>query len=227
MCGGRGKRLGDITQDIPKPLIKINNKTILENKIKQYQSQGFNDFVLCIGYKGSMIKELIEKNTNINASFSDAGLEAGILNRLYRAKDVFGKNVLMTYGDTYTDIDIEDLIRFHNNSSNEATIVVSPIQNPFGLVEFNEENQVTYFREKPVLNYYIGYAVINNSALDIVPKAVINLPDGEGLVQFYKTLQEKNLLGCYFHGGLEATFNTKEELASAKSKMSRFYTAEV
>ena len=184
-------------------------------------------FVFCIGYKGSLVKKLIMESTNINAKFSDAGIEAGILSRLNHAKDLYEDHVLMTYGDTFTDLKLEELIKAHSNSDNEATIVVSPIQNPFGLVEFNKENKITYFKEKPILNYYIGYAVINKTALEIVPESAINLPDGNGLVELYKTLQEKNLLGSYFHGGLEATFNTKEELASAKSKVKRFYTAEV
>ena len=225
MCGGRGKRLGDLTEDPPKPLVKINDKTILENKIYQYQSQGFNDYIFCIGYRGDMIKNLIDEKTNIIANYSDAGLDAGILFRLNYAKDLFEDSVLMTYGDTYTDLELNALIKTHNNSDNEATIVVSPIQNPFGLVEFDKNNQVTYFKEKPILNYYIGYAIINKSSLDILPKSSVDLPDGQGLVELYRTLQQKNLLGCYYHSGLEATFNTKEELVSAKNKMNRFYTA--
>ena len=224
MCGGQGKRLGSMTKNIPKPLVKINDKTILDLKIEQYQYQGFTSFIFCVGYKGELIRKSIDGKSGIHAEFSNAGEKAGILSRIFHAKQIIGDQVLMTYGDTYTDIDLCELIFSHQKSGNEVTIVTAPIQNPFGLVEFNHENKVTFFKEKPILNYFIGYAMINKSALDLVPQKVINMPDGKGLVTFFKILMGMDLLGSYFHSGLQTTFNTKDELKKAKSKMIRFYT---
>ena len=135
-----------------------------------------------------------------------------------------GDQILMSYGDTFTDIRLCELYAAHQKSGNEVTIVVAPIQNPFGLVEFNQENKVTFFEEKPILKYYIGYSVINKSALDLAPKEVLDMPNGKGLVNFFKILMKKELLGCYFHSGLQTTFNTEDELKMAKEKMVRFYT---
>ena len=61
MCGGRGKRLGKLTENLPKPLIKIGDKTILELKLRNYIQQGFNNFILCVGYKGDLIKEAVKQ----------------------------------------------------------------------------------------------------------------------------------------------------------------------
>ena len=80
-------------------------------------------------------------------------------------------------------------------------------------------------KEKPILNYYIGYAVINKSALELIPEKVINMPDGEGLVTFFKILMGMDLLGCYFHSGLQTTFNTPEEFEKAEKEIVNFCTA--
>ena len=74
------------------------------------------------------------------------------------------------------------------------------------------------------MNYYIGYAIINKSAFDLIPPKIISMPDGEGLITFYKILMALRKLGVYNHSGLQITFNTKEELKEAEEKLIRFYT---
>jgi len=225
MCGGFGKRLGSLTENIPKPLVKVNNQVILNVKIERYLLHGFNDFIFCIGYKGNLIKQAVSDfSEDIHVCFSDAGVDAGILERLYVAKDLYEDVVLMSYGDTFTDLNLEKFIKAHQDSDNEVTIVAAPIQNPFGLVQFDSMNKVTYLDEKPILNYYIGYAIINKSAFDLVPPKVITMPNGEGLITFYKILISMEKLGVYNHSGLQITFNTKEELMAAEEKLIRFYT---
>jgi len=226
MCGGRGSRLGQLTENLPKPLLTLNNRTILEIKIGRYLRQGFNDFIFCIGYKGDLIRQAVSRiSSEMNVTFSDAGEDAGILQRLNLAHDLYKDRVLMTYGDTFAEIELRGLIQAHENSDNEATIVVAPIENPFGLVEFNENNKVTFFKEKPVLKYYIGYAVINKSAFELVPSRIIGMPDGEGLVFFYKILSSIQKLGAFYHPGLQITFNTQKELKEAEEKLITFYTS--
>ena len=61
MCGGRGKRLGELTENVPKPLVKINNRSILEWKIDQYLLQGYKDFIFCIGYQGELIEKAVKE----------------------------------------------------------------------------------------------------------------------------------------------------------------------
>ena len=226
MCGGRGRRLNKLTESTPKPLVKFRGRTILEFKLEQYLTQGYRDFIFCTGFAGDKIRQAVQgTNLDIDASFSEAGVDVGILKRLYYARTLFDDFVLMTYGDTFTDIVADELIDCHVDSGNEVTVVVAPIQSPFGLVEFDADNKVTYFREKPVLNYYIGYAVINRSAFDLVPRKIIEMPDGQGLVTFYKILMGMEKLGAYYHAGLQVTFNTEDELKVAEEKLVRFYTA--
>ncbi len=225
LCGGKGRRLGKITEKLPKPLVKIGDSTILEMKLRDYLCQGFKRFVICVGYKGDLIREAVRDfGLSANCEFSDAGEPAGILNRLYTARHLFGRRAIITYGDTYTDLNLLDLLETHDKNDDKVTIVAAPIHSPFGLVEFDERGKAIYFKEKPVLNYYIGYAVFNRSALDIVPKKMVELPDGEGLIAFYKMLIGDKKLGVFYHKGLQITFNTEDELKLAQEKMLSFYT---
>lgn len=225
MCGGQGKRLGPLTEKIPKPLIRLHGKTILQMKLEEYCRQGFRTFIFCIGYKGDLIcEEVRQLDLGIEAEFSDAGEEAGILQRLYEARSLFDDHALMTYGDTYTNIDLSQFIEAHRRGRQGVTIVTAPIRSPFGLVEMDEAGSVTYFKEKPVLNYYIGYAIVSRAALELVPPDMVQMPDGEGLVAFYKMLAASNSLGAYNHTGLQITFNTPGELKFAEEALLQFYT---
>ena len=73
VCGGRGKRMGKITNSIPKPMIKIGKKPIIEHKIRYYQTQGINNFIFCLGYKSKILKKFLIKKTT-NSIFNDSGL---------------------------------------------------------------------------------------------------------------------------------------------------------
>jgi len=226
MCGGKGRRLGKIGEMSPKALIKIKNKTILEWKLHHYLKQGFKDIIICLGYKGEMIKQAVDGlDLPAEYTFSWGGEPAGILKRIHVAKKAFRDEVILTYGDTFAEINLRGLLKTHRLGGYEATIVVAPIKSPFGLVEFNKSGTVSSFNEKPVLNYYIGYAVINKSALDIVPQKVIDMPDGQGIVTFFKILMSMGKLGVSYHAGFQITFNTEDEIKVAEEKMVSFYTS--
>ena len=227
LCGGQGKRMGSVTTKIPKPLAKIGNYSILHRKILNYSNQGFNDFIIAVGYKGDVIMDYITKLTlpiDIKIEFSDAGENAGILDRINFARSLFDESIIITYGDTFTNIDLIDFINKHNNSDNLVTIVTAPFKNPFGLVDINSDNKVTSFVEKPILKYYIGYAILNKKLFADIPKKIIKAEDGNGLISLYNMLILQNKLGSYYFDGLDVTFNTEAELAAAEEKIIDFFT---
>lgn len=226
MCGGRGRRMGALTDDLPKPLVAFRGETVLDLKLQDYIRRGHRHIVLCIGYKGDLIRKAAARYAaEADIRFSDAGEQAGILERLWTARELWGDRVLMTYGDTFTDLDLADLDARHAEGRHRATLVSAPIENPFGLMEFNHTRTVTMFREKPVLNYYIGQALIDRSALALVSDEVIRMPDGQGLVTLFKILIAFDALGAYVHQGLEITFNTQRDLVQMEEKFSGFFTA--
>ena len=162
LCGGRGKRMGNLTDSTPKPLIKIGDKPIIEHKIRYYKSQGLKNFIFCLGYKSKQLKKFLLKKTS-HSIFSDAGLNAGILKRIFFTRKYLKDFTVISYGDTLAKINFKDLIANHKKSNRKMTIVVAPIQNPFGLVKWNLKNEALSFEEKPILNHYIGYAVISHN----------------------------------------------------------------
>ncbi len=223
LCGGRGSRLGKLTEDLPKPLVKIGMHSILENKLNYYKQQGLNNFIFCTGYKGEKIKKKVIE-LGINGEFSNIGENPGILERIYKVKNSFNGPSIISYGDTYAEIDLNDLLIKHNKSKTLLTLVVAPIENPFGLLDVDKNNRVIKFREKPILNHYIGYAVIQPEMFDKIPQSIINLPDGLGIVKTINFLSKLRQVNAYQFGGLQVTVNTNEELKSVNEKIGKYFT---
>ncbi len=211
LCGGRGIRLKPLTDDIPKPLVPVEGKAILHHALEVYSKNGFNDFILCLGYKGHLIKDYFKNVDGYNILFSDAGEDASMLQRIHKLNEHVKDRIIVSYGDTYSHIDLKKLLEKHKSSSASVTIATTQIESPFGLIDIHESGKVLSYREKPTLNYYIGYFVIEKKALEGIPKELIEIPTNEGLVSFFKMLAEQGKLFAYNHEGLHITFNTHSE----------------
>ncbi|MBN1824281.1 MAG: glucose-1-phosphate cytidylyltransferase [Endomicrobiales bacterium] len=172
LAGGKGTRLSEETETIPKPMLEVGGKPMLWHIMKAYSHYGFNDFVLCLGYKGYIIKEYfshyflhtsdvmidIGKNT-IKTLFSesepwkitmvDTGVDTMTGGRLKRIeKYVKDEPFMMTYGDGVSDIDIKKLVEFHKKGGKMATVTAVQPLGRFGSLEI-DKNRVTSFLEKP------------------------------------------------------------------------------
>ena len=223
LCGGKGKRLGNITRQIPKPLVKIGKISIIEHKLNYYKKQGLENFVFCIGYKGNILKKFLKKKCK-NAIFFDGGINSGILKRIYLAKKIINTSTIISYGDTLAKINFKDLLKKHKKSKAILSIVVAPIQNPFGLVDWDFQGKLTKFKEKPVLNHFIGYAVIEPGIFSYLGKSIINQKDGLGMVKAIQKLILKRLVNVYKFRGLQLTVNSPSELKEAKIKIGKYFT---
>ena len=223
LCGGRGRRMGDATKNIPKPMVKVGKIPILEHKINYYKSKGFNNFIFCTGYKSNVIKSFLKKK-NINSPISNGGIKAGILKRIFLAQDKIKNTSIISYGDTLAKINFNDLIKKHIKSKCPITIVVAPIQNPFGLVNWNNKGKVTKFEEKPILNHFIGYAAINPNFFNKISSNIVNLKDGKGIVTAIHSLMKKKQVNIYKFKDLQITINSQEELKNAKLNYNKYFT---
>ncbi|MHC4083597.1 MAG: glucose-1-phosphate cytidylyltransferase [Planctomycetota bacterium] len=174
LCGGKGTRIREETQFIPKPLIQIGNKPILWHIMKTYAHYGFKDFILCVGYKGNMIKEYFLNYETINSDFTvqlgrhnsvkfhnshderdwrvtvvDTGDEAQTGARIKRVeKYIDGDLFMVTYGDGVANIDIGRLVRFHTEHKKIATITGVHPTSRFGELTI-QNNRLVQFQEKP------------------------------------------------------------------------------
>ena len=225
LCGGRGTRLGKLGKSIPKALVKLHEKPILYHKLSQCINQGFGNFIIAIGYKGDMIVDSCKgMDLNFNVDFSNSGEDSGMLRRIYDAKELFKKRVVVTYGDSISNIQLQHLIDFHIKKQGLLSIVTAPIQSPFGLVTSNQDKQVQTIDEKPILHYYIGTFIMEKKAMEYISDEIVDLPDGKGLIAFFKILEKANKLFAYSHEGHDITFNTIEELGAAEEGFLKFHT---
>tara|TARA_X000001036_G_scaffold374921_1_gene363526 strand:+ start:24 stop:737 length:714 start_codon:yes stop_codon:yes gene_type:complete len=224
LCGGRGTRMGKITKKIPKPMIKIGKKPIIEHKIRYYQSEGIQKFIFCLGYKSKILKNFLLNKKKYISIFNDAGLKPGILKRIFYVKDLINQSTLISYGDTLAKIDFKKLIKNHEKSKCAITIVVAPIKNPFGLVKWNSKGKVTNFNEKPILNHFIGYAVISPSFFKKIDNKFINLNDGKGVVEAINYLIKKRQVNIFRFNDMQITINSPDELKNAKLNYNKYFT---
>ena len=225
LCGGRGTRLKPLTDDIPKALVHVKKRPILDYVLDFYRSKGFSRFTLCVGYKGEKIKEYYsDKRGEGKIVFSDAGESASMLERIAVLKDSVEKTFFVSYGDTLVDLDTKAMMDFHQKQQASTTIVTAKIRSPFGLVDVDGQGWVTSFVEKPLLSYYIGSFVMDRSALTQVTDAMRQKSDGTGLVEFFMFLAKQKKLAVFEHQGAQLTFNTESERLLAEESLGKFYT---
>ena len=151
LAGGYGTRLGEETNVKPKPMIEIGGKPILWHIMKIYSAHNINDFVICSGYKGDIIKGWADKyngnNTTWNIEVIDTGVDTMTGGRLKRIQNHIGDRFCLTYGDGVSNIDINSLISFHKEKKSLATLTAIHPPERFGVLELEGE-YVAEFHEK-------------------------------------------------------------------------------
>lgn len=174
LAGGFGTRISEESHLKPKPMIEIGERPILWHIMKLYSYYGFNDFVICLGYKGYCIKDyfahyfLHESNVTFDfrngnekiihnhsaepwrVTLVDTGLETMTGGRVKRIKPyVEDKPFMLTYGDGVSDVNIQQLLEFHKSHGKLVTVTATQPSGRFGALDLSETNQVKGFKEKP------------------------------------------------------------------------------
>lgn len=173
LAGGFGTRLSEETQNIPKPMVPIGNKPILWHIMKIYSTYGYNDFIILLGYKGYVIKEYfsnyflhqcdvridIQNNSTeiINneaepwkVTLVDTGLHTMTGGRLKRIENLLGdERFMLTYGDGVANVDIDQLVRSHEQHGKSITMTAVQPEGRFGSLKFIGDEQIASFQEKP------------------------------------------------------------------------------
>lgn len=170
LCGGKGVRLKELTEEIPKPLIEIGDRAVVWHVMKIYEAFGFTDFILCTGYKGGMIENYFkEVEDGWRVRCVDSGPEANKAERVRAVRDfVDGDDFFCTYADGLAKINMHELLKTHEKGGRIATMTcVSPVSQ-FGVVEIGEAGVIREFREKPPLDHWIngGFFVFNKKIFD-------------------------------------------------------------
>jgi len=234
LCGGFGTRLREETEFRPKPLVDIGGRPILWHIMKLYAYHSFRDFVLCLGYRGNMIKEYFlnyeamnndftvclgqqnhisyhgaHREQDFNVTLADTGLETMTGGRIKRVERyVDGDTFMVTYGDGVSDLDIRALVDFHCSHGRLATVTtVRPISR-FGILDVDDGGKVLSFAEKPHMDGWasIGFFVFNRRVFDYL--------SGDDCVLEREPLErltrEKQLI-AYRHSGFFFAMDTYRE----------------
>ena len=234
LAGGLGTRISEETENIPKPMIRIGGMPIIWHIMKHYSSYGVNDFVICCGYKGYVIKEyfsnyflhLTDVTINMkenkikvhqkraepwNVTLVETGGETMTGGRIKRIKRYVKDEEIfcLTYGDGLSDINIRNLINFHEKNGKLSTLTAVQPPGRFGVLGLNE-NMVVNFQEKPD-----GTDSRINGGFFVLSPKVIDLIEDDSTIWEKGPLEElakKGELCAYMHDGFWQPMDTLREM---------------
>lgn len=157
LCGGKGTRLGSITKKIPKTLVKVQGREILWYTIKFLKKNGFNHFILPLGYKSNLVKNFLIKNNYFDSKINaiQTGTNAHIGKRLsVVSKYIISDNFLLINGDTILNFDLKKIFNFHVKKNNAVTFISGEIFYPFGTIGIQNKKIKDFTR-------YLKYDALN------------------------------------------------------------------
>lgn len=234
LAGGLGTRISEESHLKPKPMIEIGGMPILWHIMKIYSHYGYNDFIICCGYKGYVIKEYFADyylhRSDITFDFSDnnkmtihsnvaepwkvtlvdTGLNTMTGGRIKRIKDYIGDETFMvTYGDGVSDIDIEQLVQGHKKHGKQATITAIQPGGKFGVLDIRNDNEIRTFAEKSKEDG--GW--INGGFIVFEPDIFKHIEGDETILERYplETLAKEGQLVAYKHHGFWQCMDTQRD----------------
>ena len=224
LAGGKGTRISEESRLRPKPMVEIGGKPILWHIMRQYAAFGFQDFIICCGYKGHMIKEyfvnycrnnsqieiclknqqarvLTQNSEPWKVTLVDTGLETLTAGRILKVRDYIGDEPFMlTYGDGVSDVNIESLLKFHREQGKTVTISTTQPEGRFGALKLDETgNQVLGFKEKARSDQ----AWVNIGFMVMEPGVFEYLGDGSTMLEAlpFERLAADGQMAAYKHNG--------------------------
>lgn len=234
LAGGKGTRISEESQLKPKPMIEIGGMPILWHIMKIYSYYGYNEFVICCGYKGQMIKEyfahyyvhqadstfLLQNHQAIvheshvepwKVTLANTGLETLTAGRILKIRDYIDEDeFFLTYGDGVSDVDINTVLDFHHKNGCIATITTTQPAGRFGAIRINSKtNQIESFKEKARADQAwvnAGFMVLNTKVFDY-------LGDGSMMLEAepFEKLARDGQMAAYKHNGFWSPMDTMRD----------------
>lgn len=238
LCGGTGTRLKEETEFKPKPLVLVGGKPILWHIMQIYAYHGFNEFILALGYKGDMIKDyFLRERTLVNnftletktgaltlhnnecndfkITFVETGADSLTGERIRRVKDFVDGDFMVTYGDGVANIDIKELVNFHNEQGTSGTVTAVRPSTRFGFLDIDHSTQKlkSFFQHKITSENDDHVKDYINGGFMVFKKDVLDMLEKDSMIEhIFPVLTEKNDLSVYKHPGKWKCMDTYKEV---------------
>lgn len=218
LCGGAGTRAYPLTRRMPKALMVVAGLPIVEQVMRIYASQGFNEFVLAVGYLKEDIQKYFKHHSRWQVQCVDTGDATDTGGRVRRALPHLGDTFHATYCDGLGDVDLRRLVAFHRQHGNSATLTAAPLRSQYGVLHADDQGRITEFVEKPTLpEYWI------NAGFFVFDKRAIETTDGENLERdILPELSRQRFLHVYRHHGFWRSMDTHKDQLELDSQWAPF-----
>jgi len=225
LAGGRGERLRPITDEIPKPLVKVSGRPILEHILERLIENDFCDIRILTGYLPEKIdrfildyKEKYRSNCKVLIETIFTGESSSISQRVNMGLCLpnLKKYTLILYGDTIASLDYTGLLKKYSQGDKDGFVVgVIPVKSSFGLFKLSDNSElVVSYKEKPILEYYINIGFLFSETRNFAK----NL-EGYTFEDFLTSLVERGKLSAFIHNGIHYTINNISELEVANKEL--------
>lgn len=177
MAGGLGTRLKELTEEIPKPMLKVGNDPILHHIINNFKQYGYNKIFISVNYRAEVIENYFQDGYayGVKIEYIKEEERLGTAGGISLARSCLDKPFFVINGDILTNLNVEDMMNFHIDGNYDITVGVRShdFQIPYGIVKVNNSS-IEGITEKPILNYYIngGIYCLNPEVVDIIPKGI-------------------------------------------------------
>ena len=179
LCGGEGTRLRPLTYAVPKPMLPLGSKPILEVTISRMKEQGFKTFYLMVNYKAEVISSYFGSGSQfgVKIEYIQEREKRGTAGPLYELKGKVDRPFVVMNSDLLTDLKFAEMMSFHSQESADLTVALKRFDRrmSYGVVELDSDNCITEIKEKPTFSFLInsGIYVISPSLLDLIPSSGI------------------------------------------------------
>lgn len=180
IAGGKGTRIASCHSDIPKAMIPVEGKPVIQRQVEMAASYGFRDFIFLTGHMGNVIRDYFKDGSSlgVNITYSQEEEPLGTAGALRQVKDLLTEDFFVFYGDTVMDVDLEHMLRFHRDNKADATLFIHPNDHPYDsdIVETDSSHRITAFHLKPHEEGFISRNQVNASLFILSPKVVDEIP---------------------------------------------------
>jgi len=207
LCGGQGTRAYPYTQRIPKALMPVAGRPVVEQVMRIYAAQGFTEFVLAGGHLIEEISRYFQIRPGWDMECVDTGVGTDTAGRVRRCLDRLGERFHVTYCDGLGDVNLQELVRFHAGHGDGATLTACPLRSQYGILRWDDEGRVTQFVEKPVLaDHWI------NAGFFVFDRETFAATEGENLERdVLPALAEQESLRMFRHQGFWRSMDTYKD----------------